>query len=309
MIEKIIDSCQYVVNNSKHVSIDYHKIDEIIKNIDCSNLKFWLADNPYDLFGLGISNVVNFLLIFESIDYSFWGNPKWTIATDDGKKDGSDALLYALLKYVKEKNSTDFSNVPFDEFCEILKGNTDIPLLKERYNTVVEVSNIVNDQMDGNFYQHIKNITTDTDLLHLIITKFPSFQDIREYDGKTIYFYKLAQLLVSDILHMREFLENISVDYTNLLGCADYKIPQTLRTLEIVKYDVELSEIVDNKNEIAISSVYEVEIRASMLIVINYIQNKMKNVNAIDINDYLFLLAKKIKLDTKPYHLCRNTNY
>lgn len=163
--------------------------------------------------------------------------------------------------------------------------------------------------MDGNFYQHIKNITTDTDLLHLIITKFPSFQDIREYDGKTIYFYKLAQLLVSDILHVREFLENISVDYTNLLGCADYKIPQTLRALEIVKYDVELSEIVDNKNEIAISSVYEVEIRASMLIVINYIQNKMKNVNAIDINDYLFLLAKKIKLDTKPYHLCRNTNY
>ena len=68
MIEKIIDSCQYVVNNSKHVSIDYHKIDDIIKNIDCSNLKFWLADNPYDLFGLGISNVVNFLLIFESID-------------------------------------------------------------------------------------------------------------------------------------------------------------------------------------------------------------------------------------------------
>lgn len=309
MIEKIIDSCQYVVNNSKHVSIDYHKIDEIVKNIDCSNLKFWLANNPYDLFSLGISNVVNFLLIFESIDYSFWGNPKWAIVTDDGKKDGSDALLYALLKYVKEKNSTDFSKVTFDEFCEILKGNTDIPLLKERYNTVVEVSNIVNDQMDGNFYQHIKNITTDTDLLHLIITKFPSFQDIREYDGKTIYFYKLAQLLVSDILHMREFLENISVDYTNLLGCADYKIPQTLRALEIVKYDVELSEIVDNKNEIAISSVYEVEIRASMLIVINYIQNKMKNVNAIDINDYLFLLAKKIKLDTKPYHLCRNTNY
>lgn len=63
MIEKIIDSCQYVVNNFKHVSIDYHKIDEIVKNIDCSNLKFWLANNPYDLFSLGISNVVNFFLI------------------------------------------------------------------------------------------------------------------------------------------------------------------------------------------------------------------------------------------------------
>lgn len=309
MIEKIIDSCQYVMNNCKHVSIDYNRLDEFIKNIDCRNLKCWLISNPYDLFSLGISDIVNFLLIFESIDYSFWGTPKWTIVTDEGKKDGSDALLYLLLEYVKEKNSTDFSTITFGDFCEMVKGNTNIPLLKERYHTIVEISNIVNKQMNGNFYQYIKNITSDIDLLNVIITKFPSFQDKREYHGKTIYFYKLAQLLVSDILHLREELEGIQVDYSHLLGCADYKIPQVLRALKIIKYDSELSEIVDSKKEIIISSIYEVEIRASMLIVINYIQNKMKNVNAIDINDYFFLSAKKIKLDMKPYHLCRNTNY
>ena len=77
----------------------------------------------------------------------------------------------------------------------------------------------------------------------------------------------------------------------------------------ILEYDTKLSSLLETKTEIEENSEYEVEIRASMLIVINYIQNKMKNVNAIDINDYLFLLAKKIKLDTKPYHLCRNTNY
>ena len=107
----------------------------------------------------------------------------------------------------------------------------------------------------------------------------------------------------------QEALENIGVDYSNLIGCADYKIPQTLRALEIVEYSDELASIVDNKTEIDVSSKYEVEIRASQLVVIEYIKERFDNVKAIDINDFLFLYSKKVKGIAKPYHLCRNTNY
>ena len=126
---------------------------------------------------------------------------------------------------------------------------------------------------------------------------------------ETIYFYKLAQLLTSDILHIREYLENVKVDYSNLIGCADYKIPQTLRELGIIEYDYELPNIVDARQELEISSKYEVEIRASRIVVIDYIKSKLKNVNSIDINDYLFTYSKKVKNIVRPYHLCRNTNY
>lgn len=163
--------------------------------------------------------------------------------------------------------------------------------------------------MDGDFYKYIKGFTKDIDLFEVIINNFPSYRDERKYNGKTIYFYKLAQLLVSDILHLREILEKIDVDYSNLLGCADYKIPQTLRALEILVYDDELSGVVDKKIEIDYSSEYEIEIRASTLVVINFIKNKLINANAMDINDYLFTLSKKVKNNVKPYHLCRNTNY
>ena len=93
------------------------------------------------------------------------------------------------------------------------------------------------------------------------------------------------------------------------LGCADYKIPQTLRALGIIEYNEELSNIIDNKVEIECSSKYEVEIRASMIVVINYIKNKVEDTNAIDINDYFFIASKKVKSFAKPYHLCRNKNY
>jgi hypothetical protein len=297
------------MENSEYVKINYDKLDEFIKKIDCGNLKNWLTYNPYNLLDLDIELIVNFLLFFESIDYSFWGQPKWSIETDEGLKDGSDALLYTMLKYVRKTKNTDFSCISLDEFKEILYGNIEIPLLNERYKTIIEISNVVNKKMDGNFYRFIKSVTSDVELFNIIINSFESFKDERKYNGKTIYFYKLAQLLTSDILHIREELEKIKVDYSHLIGCADYKIPQTLRALGLIEYNDELSSIIDSKREIQISSKYEVEIRASQIVVINYIKEKLNNVNSIDINDFLFIYSKKVKDVAKPYHLCRNKNY
>lgn len=309
MLDKIKSTCHYVVDNSKYVKINHAKLDEFISDIKYENLKNWLLFNPYNLLQLDIETIINFLLIFESIDYSFWGQPKWEINTEEGIKDGSDALLYVMIKYVKETRSTDFSNLTLNEFKELLKGNIDIPLLEERYRTIVNISRIVNEKMNGSFYKFIKDINLDTKLFDTIINNFDSFKDEREYNGKTIYFYKLAQLLTSDILHIREKFENISVDYSNLIGCADYKIPQTLRAIGIVEYNNELSRIVDQRNQLENSSEYEVEIRASQIVVIDYISNILIDTNPIDINDFLFVYSKKVKAIAKPYHLCRNTNY
>ena len=288
MLEKIIESCYYVTNNSKDVFINYDVLDNFILNIDCNNLKNWLSYNPFNILDLGIEKIVNFLLLFEAIDYSFWGSPKWSVKTQDMVIDGSEALLYKLLEYVRKTNNYDFSKVTLKEFRNILSGSIEIPLLEERYKTLVSISNVVNDKMNGNFYEYIKVYTKDTDLFNLIIDNFSSFTDEREYNGKKIYFYKLAQLLTSDILHMRMLLENILIDVSNLVGCADYKIPQTMRAIGILEYSKNLGKIIDSKLEIEQSSSYEVEIRASMLVVIDYISKKI-NADRIDINDFFFI--------------------
>ena len=46
-----------------------------------------------------------------------------------------------------------------------------------------------------------------------------------------------------------------------------------------------------------------------MIVVIDYIKNKVENTNSIDINDYFFTASKTVKSFAKPYHLCRNQNY
>ena len=310
MLETIINTCYKVTNNAKYITINYNNIEKFANKIENIELKHWLSTSPFGLLEMPIETIINFLLIYESINFSFWGTPKWTITTDEGELDGSIALLYALLKYVQKNNTTDFSDISKEEFREILKGNIEIPLLNERYDIIKNISNIVKDKMNNNFYQYIKDITTDTELFNIIITNFPSFKDERSYNNETIKLYKLAQLLTSDILHIREIKENIKVDYSNLIGCADYKIPQVLRGLELITYSNELASIIDSKQEIEENSIYEVEIRASQLVIINEIKIILKNKEcAIDINDYLFLQKNNPNIVLKPYHLTRTTNY
>ncbi len=311
MLDKIIKSCQYVVNNSKSVKINETNLDKFIGKIKkVETIENWLAFSPYNLLDLPTETIINFLLVYEAIDFSFWGNPKWTINTENGKEDGSIALLYAILKYIKERKTTDFSNITKEEFKEILKGNIKIPLFEERYNIIRNVSKIVNEKMNGNFYIFIKGVNIDTELFEIIVKYFPNFKDERIYNDKKVYFYKLAQLLTSDILHIREQKEKIKVDYSHLVGCSDYKIPQVMRGLGILEYSNKLSNIIDNKKEIEVNSEYEVEIRANMLVAINLIKEKLENkVCAINVNDYIWSQGRNKTIELKPYHLTRNTNY
>lgn len=310
MLEEILNDCKYVVENAKYVKINREKIIEFAKSVESINNIHWLENSPYGILELPIDLLINFLLIHSSIEFSFWGEPKWTIDTNVGKEDGAFALIYSLLKYVRERMITDFSNMELDEFKEILKGNIEIPLLKERYEIVKKVSNVVNEKMDGNFYNYIKDIKSDNELFDVIVNNFPSFNDERIYDGKSIKFYKLAQLLTSDILHLRELKENIKVDYSNLKGCADYKIPQVMRGLGLLEYSEELSIIVDSKIIIEENSIYEVEIRASMIVVIDIIKEYLNNkICAIEINDYIWSKGRNKDLTIKPYHLTRTKSY
>lgn len=310
MLENIIISCNYVSKNSKHVTIDEEKLNLFVENIKDIKMNHWLSSSPFGLLDLAVETIINFLLIYESINFSFWGEPKWTIDTNIGKLDGSIALLYVLLQYVKESKSTDFSSMSKKEFLKILKGNIKIPLFEERFKIIKEVSAIVNDKMQGNFYQYIKDITSDIELFETIIANFPSFKDERLYNKQTIYFYKLAQLLTSDILHIKEQKEKIKVNYTHLVGCADYKIPQVLREFGILNYDNKLAKIVDNHSEISINSIYEVEIRANMITVINMINKKLNyKYCRIDINDFIYMQKNNKNFKMRPYHLTRCTNY
>jgi hypothetical protein len=200
-------------------------------------------------------------------------------------------------------------NMSYEEFSGLLKGNVEIPLLKERYNCLLEMNNYL-DGIGKDFYDEIKEKNEDIELLEYIVNTFNYFYDESIYNGTKIYFYKRAQLLVSDILHVIKLVEMVDVDYSNLVGCADYKIPQVMYSLGILEYDYELEFKLARKDEIVENSDYEVEIRANGLVVIDYIYEKLNsNICRMDINDYIWLLGQDKSKMTKNYHRTRTIHY
>lgn len=303
MLEKIYETSNYVKNNSKYVKINYDVVDEFASRFRASS--FWLSGNPFNILDLDYKEIIDFLLVYHTIgDYSFLGDPKWEIQTEDGKMDGSFAIMYIILNRFKEKKSFEMS---FEEFKELLKGNVEIPLLEERYRELA----IMNDFIKGeSFYEKIKDMYDDVTLFNYIIENIPYYKDERTYDGKQIYFYKRAQLLTSDILHVRSQIERQNVDYFHLVGCADYKIPQVMNSLGMLTYALELDKKIGSFEEIEEGSEYEVEIRANTLMVIDYIYERLdKKIPRVDINDYIWLLGQDKSKISKPYHRTRTSNY
>lgn len=314
MLNKVLETNKFVVDNAKHVKINYDKANELIDELLRFDNVHYLTKVPYAVYDMNTRDIINFLLIYDSIDFSFWGNPKWTIDANGKDLDGGIALLHCIFNLFNGRDSLDvyqqLENITLEEFKEVLNGNVDIPLLKERYSIVTGIAKIVNKKMNGSFYDYIKDMNTDQEIFNTILNHFSSFQDIRTYDGKTIYFYKLAQLLTSDILHVIEIKEQRNVNYSNLLGCADYKIPQVMQGFGILEYDAELSSLLETKTQIEENSEYEVEIRASMIVVINYIYEQInKGIDRIDINDFIWSKGQDKTKKYKPYHLTRTTSY
>lgn len=309
MLNDIKESCYYVWQNSKYVKINEEKLENLVKEMKGIEAKWWLEASPFGILDMDIDRLSLFLLLYEAMDYSFWGEPKWNIETEEGILDGSIALLYVFYKYFKKRNIEEILNLSKDEFYKMVEGNNVLPLREERYNNYQSVCDVIKKEYKGEFYQVIKEINEDERLLEFIIKNFNCFKDERRYRGKIIYFYKLAQLLTSDLLQAQRIKENKKVDISHLVGCADYKIPQVLRALGILEYNQELAMLIDNKKEIGVSD-YEVEIRACMIVTIDKIKERLGDeYKSILINDYLFLQKNRKDLKFKPYHLTRCVNY
>ena len=319
MENKIIESCKFVVENSEHVKINKEKVKKFCEYFDHKHIKHWFNEAPFDIKKLNTKDRLHFLLVFNSISFSYWGDPKWKINYKNKLFDGAYGMIAAIFKAIENKfpilDAEYLSKINKKDFEKILEGNVQIPLFEERLNILRELGQILIKKFEGSFTNVIKKSKGDaTKLLDLIIKNFPSFDDSAIYEGKKIYFYKRAQLLVSDII--QSFSEQEIGEIKNiseLTACADYKLPFVLRRLGIFSYSNYLSDKIDNQIPLDKESKEEIEIRANTIWVVelikNGIKNKIPNADSIHINDHIWMLGQQKLRNDKPYHLTRTTLY
>lgn len=315
----VLKSISLVIKKAEFVKINKEELLKFCSEFQVREKPFWLDSVPFDYQRLKDKKELDFLFVFDSIAFCFWREPKWKIEYKGNFYDGTWGLLAALRKAIERGfqilNWEYLANLSEKDLREILKGNIEIPLFKERLNILRENARILIEKFNSDFENIISNSDRDAlVLLNGITENFPSFNDFAMYQGRPVFFHKRAQLLISDIY--RRFKEKRWGKLKNideLTALADYKIPQILRKLKILEYSPELSEKVDNKIPILAGSQEEIEIRANTIWAIELmreeIKKKIPNIKAMDIDSYLWLQGQRKSPDDKPYHRTRTIFY
>jgi hypothetical protein len=295
----------YVVNNSKYVKINEDNIDKFVNDLGEINYNHWSSN--LDL-KLTEEKYILLCFILESMNFCFWQKPEYVIEYKGELVTRSNAFFCAIFKEIE--NNSNFLDLDYlinlnkENFNKLFIGiNSVCPLLEERYNNFKET---INYMVNHDFYNELFSITNTKDLLKYIVNNFNSFNDVSIYKDKEIYFYKRATLLVNDLYRVSKAIHNNVKNVDSLRGCADYGIPRTFRDYNILVYNEELSNLVDNEIEIKHDSEMEIEIRANMLYVIELIKNKLNSkgikVNSVELDNVIWLMGKKIENNSKVHH-------
>jgi hypothetical protein len=253
------------------------------------------------------------ILIFNAMNFCYWAvqnAPKWSIDQKGQTLDGSIALVRLLesemLEYGNLKHLKDF-----DHFQKLLQGNVKIPLLEQRYANVLDVFRGLETKYASNPMLFLKNTNfCAVRLRNHLIEDFPSFQDKSSYKGSELFFWKRAQLTAKmwhDYLVSigHKGLENLH----KLTAFADYKVPQLLRHLGILKYSDELAALIDNYTLIEADSELENELRIAAIVAIEQIAKQTKGLTACEIDGLLWTRAGANTDKMLPYHRTYTSAY
>lgn len=313
--DKIFESIKYVVDNSKYVRINDKNIENVIPLLKRGKKESWLNSDYLDIENFSQEQVLMYLILCESLNFCYWDSDiKWKIEYKGEWYSGSFGLFYAISKAIKNGykllDINYLENITIEELDEIFKGTTSIPLLKERYEIIKK---LVNEFKNTPNLLNAISANNDVELLNNIINNFSNFRDISMYKGKEVYFFKRAILLVGDLILNIDSVKSSVKNDDNMLGCADYKIPQVLRQLGILEYSNDLATLIDGKKELQHDSEMEIEIRANMLYAIELIKIRLHqiqiDINSVQIDNALWLLSKNEEFKEKPHHLTKTIYY
>ena len=76
IFSKSLQSHQYVVKNAEHVKINIAELNEFVTNFSIENSIHWLKDLPFGMNKFNAEELINFLLIYHTMGFCYWGEPK-----------------------------------------------------------------------------------------------------------------------------------------------------------------------------------------------------------------------------------------
>jgi hypothetical protein len=139
--------------------------------------------------------------------------------------------------------------------------------LMERFATALkDLGRMLIDSYRGSFTTLIESAGNSAERLVRLLCAMPFFDDVAQFRGNRVPFYKRAQLTAADLA--RAFHDQgwgRFYDLGELTIFADNLVPHVLRMDGVLRYDPDLAARIDREELIPAGSAEEVEIRAGAL--------------------------------------------
>lgn len=312
---------RYVAERSRYVYIDGKALHDFCNWLIQETVKVPPWDSAHH-YSSGREDTVAYFLVLDSINFCFWpaeGKKRWEIRYKSGSLSGYNAMAFRLKNAMESgipiADARFLAGMSLDEFMKILGGSGELQLLGERVEILHQLGQTLLLKYGGMPHLLVESAgKSAVRLVRLLIKDFSSFRDMAEYDEKTIYFYKRAQIFAAD-LHgafggksWGQFL-----DMDMLTAFADYKLPQVLRQLGVINYTDSLSEKINNRMHLEPGSPEEVEIRANTVLAVEQIKNQLRvlgqDLRSFEIDWLLWNMGQDDTFREKPYHLTVSTYY
>jgi len=271
----VLDSLRPVIEKSRDVHTSAEKIVEVAGWMAYEDLP--MPDYALPL-GVGEGNVdetIDFILTADCVDTAFTdfsSHIKFQVDYAGRHWSDSDAL-FACMKRAMDQgipilDGHFLAQVNRSEMEKIFAGNIEIPMLDDKMKILHQVGAVLAEKYQGRFHNFVKSCSpklydSGNGLIDRLVSEFPRFNDVSEYGGNTIKFYKLPQLGIWFVYSALRRTGKFRIeDLGKMTAFADYMVPVALRLMGITSYSAELEHAINSYQLIPRDSRWEVEIRA-----------------------------------------------
>jgi len=218
---------------------------------------------------------IDFILTCDAIDTAFTDfstHEKFQVDYAGRHWSDSDALFACMKRALDQGipvlDGAFLGRVTRPQLKSIFAGNIELPMLDEKMEVLHQVGPVLAARYGGRFHNFVKSCSprlydNGNGLIDRLVQEFPRFNDVSDYDGHTIKFYKLPQLGLWFIYSsLRKTGQFPIEDLEKMTVFSDYIVPVALRLLGIVSYSPALENAINTHQMVPRDSRWEVEIRA-----------------------------------------------